>query len=292
MSPRLATTGQMKEDVLNDDVVRRLRQLLPGPLLTVALCLPAPAVHAWGPVAHRLVTSKAIDTLPKGIKSFYKRHRLEIPTLSPEAEFSEEGLDRRFAVDRVLPFPFADLPRAEEDLRSRFGEEAADLGRLPWLIHESYSRLVEAFESRDKRRILVESDTLSGLLTDLHNPLALTQNADGQMTEQHGLWVRFGTRLPEAMEKRLKLKPDAAHFLDEPEEHVFSIVNRNYVWIDNLLYHEELARRGLGGYTEIYYASLEDRVSDLVKARLSRAATEVGSYWYTAWTKAARPKLD
>ncbi len=274
------------------NVLRRVRRFLPGPLLALVFCLGTPGVHAWGPVAHRLVTSKAIDTLPRRVKSFYKQHRLEIPSLGPEAEFSEEGLDRRFAVDRVLPFPFADLPRVEADLSSRFGEPAADLGRLPWLIQESYSRLVEAFVSRDKGRILVESDILSGLVTDLHNPLALTDNADGQKTDQHGLWIRFGTRLPEAMEKRLKLKPDAAHFLDEPEEHVFSMVNRNYVWIDNLLYREELARRGLGGYTEIYYSALEDRVSDLIKARLSRAATEAGSYWYTAWTKAGRPKLD
>ena len=64
---------------------------------------------------------------------------------------------------------------------------------------------MEAFKSGDKVRILAESDTLAGLVADLHNPLALTENADGQKTDQHGLWVRFSARLPEAMEKRSKL---------------------------------------------------------------------------------------
>ena len=41
-------------------------------------------------------------------------------------------------------------------------------------------------------------------MTDLHNPLALTDNADGQKTGQHGLWVRFTLKLPEAMDKRAR----------------------------------------------------------------------------------------
>jgi hypothetical protein len=39
---------------------------------------------------------------------------------------------------------------------------------------------VEAFRAKDKARILAESDTLATLVTDLHNPLALTDNTDGQ----------------------------------------------------------------------------------------------------------------
>jgi hypothetical protein len=261
-------------------------------LAAIAVCAaPLPAM-AFGPVAHQLVTGRAIDTLPGGIKPFYKNHRLEMPSLSLEApQQADEGQERRFAVDRLQPFPFADLPRTESALKHSFPERAQDVGRLPWLIQESYARLVAAFKAREKAQILGESDTLAALVTDLHNPLALTENADGQKTGQHGLWVRFTTRLPEAMERRLKLSPDAAHFLDDPKEHVFAIVNGAYVWVDNLLYEEELARRGKGGYTEIYYEAFELRVGELLKDRLSRAAGDVGSYWYTAWTAAGRPEL-
>jgi hypothetical protein len=63
------------------------------------------------------------------------------------------------------------------------------------------------------------------------------------------------------------------------------------VWVDNILYREELARRGQSGYTEIYYENLADRAADVLRARLSDAATDVGSYWYTAWTAAGRPEL-
>lgn len=276
----------------------RARRDLPSPaaplfavaVAAMACAIPAPAL-AWGPGAHARITSEAIDTLPKGLKPYYKAHRLEIPSLSPEGSTAEDAPERRFAADRLVPFPFTDLPRTEAGLQQRFPEGAAGVGRLPWLIQEAYERLVEAFRSRDKARILAESDTIGGYVADMSNPLALSDNADGQKTGQHGLWVRFGTRLPEAMDKRLKMGPEAARFLDDPRGHVFAMAASAYIWLDNLLYEEELARRGQSGYGELYYESLERRAGPLLRARLDQAATDVGSYWYTAWTAAGRPEL-
>ena len=79
--------------------------------------------------------------------------------------------------DRLVPFPFADFPRTEAAVKERFPEQAPKVGRLPWLIQESYAKLVEAFHSGDKARILAESDTLGGYVADMSNPLALTDNA-------------------------------------------------------------------------------------------------------------------
>jgi|MudIll2142460700_1097286.scaffolds.fasta_scaffold36061_5 hypothetical protein len=252
---------------------------------------PLPA-WAWGPVVHQVVTDKAIDTLPKELRKFYKDHRLELPTLAPDAEpAGEEGPERRFAVDRLMAFPFADLPRSEAEIEARFGKEKAAIGRLPWLIQETFQGLVAAFRAGDRTRILEGSDRLAGLVTDLRNPLALTGNADGQQTGQHGLWIRWSTRFPEAAKAALKLNPDAAHYLDDPNEYVFAIINATYIWVDNILYTEDLARRGKGGYTEIYFAALEERAAVILRSHLGFAASDIGSYWYTAWTDAGRPEL-
>jgi hypothetical protein len=103
--------------------------------------------------------------------------------------------------------------------------------------------------------------------------------------------VRFSSRLPEAMERRLKLGPEAARYLDDPKEYVFGMIAATYVWVDNLLYQEALAKRGKAGYTEIYYESFELRCSELLRQRLSEAAADAGSFWYTAWTAAGKPDL-
>ena len=176
-------------------------------------------------------------------------------------------------------------------MKERFADDAAKVGRLPWLVQESYARLVDAFRSGDKVKILAESDTLSGYVADMANPLALTENNDGQKTGQHGLWMRFGTRLHDAMDKRLKVGPEAARFLDDPNGHVFAMATAAYIWLDNILYEEDLARRGQSGFGELYYESLERRAGALLRARLEQAATDVGSYWFTAWTAAGRPEL-
>jgi hypothetical protein len=260
---------------------------------TMAVAAPAIA-FGWGPNAHREVHERAIGTLEGDLEDFYKDHRAEMATLAfddPElvAEVDESG--NRFAVDALEPFPFLDLPHREDALAEKFGPAAAEAGRLPWLIQESFARLVEAFRLRDKAQILEESDRLAILVTDLHNPLALTRNSDGQDTGQHGLWERFSVKLPEAMGGHLKARPDAAHYLDDPQEFVFSMINANYVWADNIMYVDELAARGKSDYTQIYYESLALRARDIINGRLSEAAEHVGSYWYTAWTDAGRPAL-
>jgi hypothetical protein len=93
------------------------------------------------------------------------------------------------------------------------------------------------------------------------------------------------------MERRLDLSPGPAVFLDDPAEYVFSMLNASYVWLDNVFYLEELARRGKGGYTEAYYEDLIRRLGPVLRERLSSAAEDVGSYWYTAWTAAGRPEV-
>jgi len=246
---------------------------------------------AWGPITHFAVTDKAIDTLPKGLQPFYKAHRLELPTLGPDAPPRDEGPERRFAADAFVPFPFTDLPRTEAAAKERFPDNPALQGRLPWLIQESYARLVDAFKKGEKEAILKESDVLSGFVTDLHNPLALTKGYDGQLTGQHGLWVRFSVKYPEIEEKRVKPDPDAARYLDNPQEFVVDIIKANYIWLDNLLYADDLAHRGKEGYGDLYYESLATRANPILKGCVSRAAEDVGSYWYTAWTAAGRPTL-
>jgi len=242
-------------------------------------------------LAHQVSALAAIDSLPKQLKSFYKAHRAEMPSLALEPEFPIRGPERRFLVDRLMPFPFRDLPRSETEIKSRFGEKAEGIGRLPWLIQESYARLVENFKAGDKEKILAESDVLVGLVVDMHSPLNLTDNFDGQKTGQHGLSVRLMEKLPQAMGGDLKASADAANYLDNPKEYVFSMMLGTYVWLDNVLYLEELARRGKTGYGDPYFEDLARKVGPILQMHLARAAEDAGSYWYTAWTVAGRPEL-
>jgi hypothetical protein len=260
-----------------------------GLLVAVALTTGAEA-SAWSLAAHHEVTQKAIDALPGALKTFYKKHRLEMPTLAPDARNPEHSQDRRFAIDRVVPFPFRSLPKTEADFQTRFGDDGKKLGRLPWMIRESYDKLVAAYKTGEKDTILKESDALASLLADLHNPMALTDNADGQKTDQPGLWVRFTERLP-GRASNLGLDADAAHLIDDPTAQVFAVVTGSYVWIDNILYADDLARRYDAAYSGVYYEAFDERAGKILRERLGWAARNIASFWYTAWTAAGKPEL-
>ena len=261
-----------------------------APALAAILALSAVDGAAWSGAAHQAVAHKAIEALPGPLKGFYKKHRLEMPTLSPDTRMTEHTLERRFAIDRLVGFPFRNLPRTEAEFETRFGEDGKKIGRLPWLLQEAYQRLVAAYKTGDKESILKESDTVAGLLADLHNPLALTDNADGQKSDQPGLWVRFTERFP-GRATGLGLDADGAHLIDDPAGHIFSIITGTYVWVDNVLYADELARRYDPSYTGVYYEALDERAGRILRDRLGWAARNAASYWYTAWTAAGRPEL-
>ena len=278
---------------------RRMLRVLGTALLAFAAAAGASAQPAAGggsrervvELAHQVTVSAAIDTLPKQLKAYYKAHRMEMPSLALEPEFPVRGPDRRFMIDRLLPFPFRELPRTEAEVKAKFGDKAEGIGRLPWLVQESYARLLDAMKAGDKDKILAESDVLGGLVVDLNSALNLTENFDGQKTGQHGLWVRLVEKLPQALGRDLKVAPDAANYLDNPKEYVFSIMLGTYVWLDNTLYLEELARRSKAGYGDPYFEDLARRVGPILRERLSRAAEDTGSFWYTAWSVAGRPDL-
>ena len=257
--------------------------------LAAMLLLWPSAAFAWSDAVYRLVIRKAIDTLPKGQKKFFEDHRFEMPTLVPDQDPPERPQGRMFAAERLGRFPYSDLPRDENAIKEK-GDPRL-VGRLPFLLLEAQGKLVEAFRSGDRARILEAADAVAILAADLNNPLALTENNDGQLTAQPGLGKRFGWQLPDSMERRLKVDPEAARLLDDPRDYVFGSIVRGNVNVDNILYADLLALRGKASYGGAYFEAFELRAGRLLSEVLSNAAADVGSFWYTAWTEAGRPEL-
>jgi len=265
----------------------------PTTLLRLALSLliafvPASS-FAWSDAVYRLVLRKAMDTLPKAQKKYFESHRYEMPSLIPDEDPPVRPDGRRFALDALGSYPFTNIPQDEAALKAN--ADPAAVGRLPFLLLEAHERLVEAFRSGDKVRILNEADAVGILAADLNNPLALSENFDGQETEQPGLSQRFTFQLAESMERKLKLNPEAARLLDNPRDYVFGTMVRSHVWVDNILYADDLAHRGKSAYGGSYFEAFELRAGQLLSEILSNAAADVGSFWYTAWTEAGRPEL-
>ncbi len=257
-------------------------------LLTALVLMPGPS-FAWSDSVYRLVIRKAIDTLPKGQKKYFEDHKYELPSLTPDEDPPVRPEGRRFALDLLGAFPFRDVPQDEASVKAKADIKA--VGRLPFLLLEAQSRLVAAFKEGDKEKILQAADEVAILAADLNNPLLMTENFDGQKTDQAGVAKRLAARLPEDMEGRLKLNPEAARLLENPRDYIFSTMVRSHIWVDNILYADSLAYRGKSSYAGAFFEAFELRAGRLLSDLLSSAAADVGSFWYTAWTEAGRPEL-
>ena len=98
-----------------------------------------------------------------------------------------------------------------------------------------------------------------------------------------------------------KVKDPITEEENEPDERLMRSIEEQIGITENgkrqfreeiLIRISSLARRGQTGYTERYYEALTLRAEDLLEDILGEAATDVGSYWYTAWTAAGRPELE
>ena len=92
--------------------------------------------RTWNDIGHRLYVEKAIDALPKPLKGFYESHKVTLAeAVSDPSRFSRAI----FEVDRLEPFPFADLPTDRELAVRKYGEETLkEAGDVPWRLIESY----------------------------------------------------------------------------------------------------------------------------------------------------------
>jgi len=245
---------------------------------------------AWGDVAYRRALEEAIDALPKPLKNFYKDRKVYLMQQLEDVTITAPR--SVFEVDLLEPFPFDNLSLDRESAVRTYGEDKlGEVGDLPWRMLETYEKLTEAFRQMDLETIDMLSAELVLYVADLSQPLIVSKEGDGDMISQEGFRERFDSRLLDVYGSKLKVDASTAIYLDDPNAYIISVLVRSYVWVDNLLLYDYLSRKGVSSYDRFYYEGLWLRAEEIVNERISDAAEDVASYWYTAWSKAGRPDL-
>ncbi len=245
--------------------------------------------RGWNDVGRRLYMEKAIEALPKPLKGFYETHKVSLAeAISDPSRFGRAI----FEVDRLEPFPFADLPTNRELAVRKYGEETLkEAGDVPWRLIESYQALVESFRKSDFKAAVTHSEEIAFLVGELYVPLNVSKSGDGEPTGQQGLRERFDSRLMEAFGEKLKIDPPSAVFLDRPAEYAVSIPLKSFIFVDNILYFDYLSRKGVQSYDRFYYEGMWLRARPVTEQLLAGAAQDAASFWYTAWVEARKPEL-
>ena len=265
--------------------------------LTLPLAIYAPAAFAWGNNANKLIVNRAIDTLPADLRPFFDNSRAELlnhvnDPFVTVAKTPAERKNQFLYLEKYGRFPFELLPRNYKAAVTKFGKsKLGSNGLLPWQIGVYSAKLTEAMQTGKWADAKRYAAVLASYVAAAHDPFNTTDNMDGHLSAQNGINERFGTSLVDRYSSFFFMRPNDATFIADPTDHAFEACLSSHSWLETVLYADRDARRGLNSYTDEYYDHFYNQAGAVLIRQISDAATDVGSYWLTAWKNAGQPQL-
>jgi hypothetical protein len=264
--------------------------------LVLFLSLPQNS-RAWGKNGHRLVVRKATETLPQDIRPFFESNLalLAQHVTDPLDAIAKSPLERHnhfILLDKYGRFPFEALPRNYKAAVTKFGRAKLDAnGLLPWQIGVYSEKMTEAMKAGKWDEARVDAAILANYVAEAHDPFNTTDNFYGRLSGQPGVNERFGTTLIDRYSSFFPMRPNDAIFINDPTDRAFEACLSSHSWLENILLADRNARRGENSFTDEYYDRFYNQAAAILIRQLSDAATDVGSFWLTAWVNAGRPQL-
>ncbi len=264
------------------------------------LCLVAPAgAFAWGANGHKLISNKAVDTLPPELRPFFEANRNFIVQHSTDPFDAlaknpvAERRNRILLLDRYGRFPFESLPRDYKAALAKFGKARLEAnGVLPWQIGVYNEKLTNALRTHNWEEVRLQAALVSHYVAEAHDPFSTTENFDGKLSGQPGVNQRFGASLVDRFSLFFPVRPnDALYISASYHDQAFEACLTAHSWLEQILLADRRARKGLSDYTDEYYDRFYNQAGAIVIRQLTDAATDVGSYWLTAWRNAGQPAL-
>lgn len=278
--------------------------------LTIAVALlatvlvPASA-FAWGAVAHRFITKRAIELLPPEIKPFFESRRDELVLRSNDPDlWRVVGFDDDpnhfidFGVDDYGPYPFAALPRAYDAAVEKFGVAIVKRnGFLPWRTIEEFGNLRRTLEGFKRRQPYAEGNAvlfaaaLAHYVEDANQPFHAHINYDGQLSAQWGLHSRFESELFERFEARLVINPAPVTAISNMRDFMFDTAMKSFQRVPDILQADKEAVAGRDTYDDQYFEQFFASMKPLLEQQVSAAITATASAIVSAWEQAGKPEL-
>ncbi|MEM9992225.1 MAG: hypothetical protein AAF738_10705, partial [Bacteroidota bacterium] len=182
-------------------------------------------------------------------------------------------------------------------------------GISPYNLSHQYERLVEAFRTKDYRRILRFSTDLGHYLADAHVPLHTTLNYDGTTDAQKGIHAFWETRLPELFaEADYDFFVGKAEYIYDTNNYFWDIILESHQLVDAVLLTEEHLRlnypndqqfchEARGSKTirttcTAYATAYHEALDGMVEKRMRASIKALGNVWLSAWVDAGQPLLE
>lgn len=266
----------------------RVNLLLWAALMFVVLV--SPSAFGWGQYGHRFITSSAISDLPEPLRTYFKSNANRITNNAAIEPPGTHFID----IDYYPEFFAHTFPQDVNVLIAQYGATTVtNNGMGPWTAVTHYETLRSQFAvaqtAADWTNLLVTAATLAHFLEDLHNPMHLATNYNGQYTGQTGLHSRYeSTMIQNQLAAGLTLSNNVTdcvyytNILDAIFEDIYLV----YPYNATILAADLSATLSTNYYQHLW----DDGCSSFTPMVMQRAAGMVASAWYSAWRDAGFPQ--
>ena len=258
--------------------------------MLVLLHLAGAPARAWWREGHSHITGGAVAYLPQPLRSFFSTNVSTIRSLSGQEPPGRHYID----IDYYPEFFAGTFPRDVDDLIALYGYSVVEQnGMGPWTyanyVESLSTQMAAAKTKQDWLDLIPTAAAQAHYIEDMHNPLHLTLNYNGQLTGNNGVHARYEGEMIARNIGSLTFASASAVYLPSVIDAVFDGIDVHYYFVDDIIAADDVAIAAAGDYNETYYANLWAETGDFTHDQFQRGAQAVANGWYTAWVNAGSP---
>ncbi|HED05305.1 MAG TPA: hypothetical protein ENI61_01315, partial [Ignavibacteria bacterium] len=250
----------------------------------------------WGKVGHKIINKNSAAFLP-GEMEFFKNWASFLAEHASDADYRKnqdpnESPKHYIDIDRYPEFvSYGAISQNFDSLVSIHGYNTVIRnGILPWTIITSVDSLTQQFKRKDWNKVKQTAADLGHYVGDSYMPLHLTENYNGQFTNQQGVHSRYESSMIGKFESLITYSPDTASYVSNVSNFVFSYIYYNYNYVDSVLSADRIATSIAGNnYSDVYYNELWRLTGKFTIKLFKSASDKLAGLIYTAWENAGKP---
>jgi hypothetical protein len=275
--------------------------------LIIALVLPK-IVCGWGYDAHQRINWSAANIIPGKFGKYVHSNRQELAQYAVVADYiksydNKEAPRHYIDADLYDVFPFDSLLGSLADLEAKYGKDMiGKWGYGPWAIDETCNRVIYMLKNKRWDEAIFHMSTLGHYISDIHVPLHVVENYNGQLTGNDGIHFRWEGRMVDEHVKSIRPTGPLPLVSSSVVDFSMNIVRESYVTMQQILNADTKARKFLSlseqqqlnsydilSFEGPYLQSLYDQTADLVQDRIEMAVLRIAAMWVYCWNEAGQP---
>ncbi len=237
----------------------------------------------WGKDGHEMVAAVGVQLAGVG-SQFWKANLANMVRLTTAPDllwkqgptYRPETVTHFFQPDSYFknPAQFNMIPHDFTQMLAKYGQTTVvNYGTAPWRVNQFYNAAVAALRAQDLRTALVMAGLMSHYIGDMSQPLHMTENYDGQLTNDKGIHKFFETTniMPNVAQLHSTVPPIAQQLLNDPHFKMqftgsivdvgFNELTRAFMYKDQLIHTDlTMGRTGAGAAAQLTLAT--SRIAD------------------------------